>query len=692
MALTPEEAKELASLRSELGQGQNNGLTPEEAEELKSLRAELAPYDNQPDKSMTRGFARGARDVASGVLDTADLIASPVRSALNAGASALGYGQPFNPMGEAIAQGIDTATEGYTAPKDDTEKTQEAIVRGLSSMPVGGVIGSGLKAMKYAPKAAQAAGNFLQQSNIINPANIAGTAATTGLTQQHLNQNPGDVGGAIAAGLLGGTAAQGLTKGISNIAKNRSLTPSSEALARNVGKKLGINPNKVEDFQKIGVTPTVADVSDKKSIKMMTHALEHIPFAETPITEAKNLQRQQVLKLLGQNEPTDILTRHEAGKLTTKGAKAYHKAASKTHAQQFGQIKSDLEKMPDKLVEPKNIMKHFSEQLAENSSDPDLIKDYLKSHEGKFLSSIEQVAKRHKGNIPYEYLKRTLSNINNKVTTHGLIGKVDQGELKNIASIIDKDIEHSMAPRFKTLGKESYQNWVDARKNYHGFAQEDIPKLNEIYKKDKKGAVDTFTDLITNQKRDASKVKMVLKELAPSERKQLTDAVQKKLGATSDGSFSILKWNREFKGLDSEAQNILLSSLDKHNQKRVLELTDVIDHFRSTLNEANTSGSGYYNTLSKIAAGIFGTTASLYSGDIMPAVKLLGGMVVARIGSEALTSPKLINWVHKGMRIKSISQLERHMESLNHVKGISKNVVREVQMLQHDLENANKKD
>lgn len=665
MALTPQEAEELRLLSE--AESISEGLSEKETEELHLLEAAEAMQQEQPiEKSMGRSLARGARNVAAGLIDI-----------------------PFTSMGEAVAQGIDSATNNYTAPQDDSEKTQETIQRSLASLPIGGAIGSGLKALKYAPKAIKSIGNFLKQSNVISPANVAGTMATAGLIQHHLNENPGDIVPALASGLVGGSVAQMGTQGLRNLATKSGRLGMSENLARKTGQALGINPNKVEDFSNVNITPTVADVSNKKSAKMITHALEHVPYSGESITNAKNLQREEVLKLLGQAEPTDILKKPEASKLTIKGAKAYQKAANKTHAEQFSKIKSDLKKMPDRNIDPKNVLKYLTERLTEHTSDPELIKDYLRSPEGKVLSGLEKVAKRHEGQIPYEMMKRTLSNINNKITTHGLIGKVDQGELKNVASLIDKDITNSMAPRFKELGKDSYTNWVNARENYHGYAEHDIPKLNELYKKNKKSAVDAFSDLITNQKQDAAKTKLVLKELPKDEQLDLMHAVQRKLGETSDGTFSILKWNRSFKTLGNDSQKILLAPLDKHNQKRVLEITNVIDHFRDTLKEANTSASGYYNTLSKIAANTIGAGTSIATGNLYPAAALAMTIALSKIGSTALTSPKLINWAYNGMRIKSVAQLERHLGNLGKINSIPKTIVREMQTMQHDLSKAN---
>ena len=95
-------------------------------------------------------------------------------------------------------------------------------------------------------------------------------------------------------------------------------------------------------------------------------------------------------------------------------------------------------------------------------------------------------AKTNNGKLPYHDVKERLDEINDLITTHGLIGKSSQGKLKQFSSHLSKDIESSLEPKFKELGADSYKNWKEAKKNYAAYAQEEIPKLNELYKKDKK--------------------------------------------------------------------------------------------------------------------------------------------------------------------------------------------------------------
>ncbi len=300
-------------------------------------------------------------------------------------------------------------------------------------------------------------------------------------------------------------------------------------------------------------------------------------------------------------------------------------------------------------------------------------------------------AKSNGGKLPYEDMKERLDEINDLITTHGQIGKVSQGKLKQFASSIAKDIEKDIDPKMKTLGEESYKNWVSVKKYYGEYAQKDIPHLNEIYKKDKKGATDAFIDLVTNQKKGAEKAKLVLKGLDHKDQIDLTDAIHKQLGRSSDGSFSPLKWVRGYKDLDKEAQEVLLSPLNKPTQRKFNAIADSIDHLKETLAEANTSKTAYHTALVGLAAGGGKAIGSLLSGNPVP----LGGLAVGlfagnRISENVLTNPKFIDWMYRGMKSKTLDQFEKNLQKVPNVGKYRKTLAREMQTFQKDIESAKK--
>ncbi len=634
--------------------------------------------------SVGRSLARGTKNAALGAIDVADFLASPIREGMNLGFKAFGSDRHIKPLAEESSQAIDRSTQGYTQSHTPSQKTEEAIVRGLGSMIPG--VGAGRVLVQGAGKASKALGNALVESNTLTPTNIVGTAATTGAMQHYANENPDDILGQIGAGIVGGMGTNSAI-GARKLATAAGRKELSERFASNMGNRLKLNPSAIEDFQAAGIDPTLADVSDRKLAKVITHNLGYIPGSSGTIEKAHKAQRNKILEGLGQGDYGDALSKAKASALTKKGAKGYQQEENKKFSKMFGQLEEDLNQLPSTNIMPKQTLSMF-EDLRKPSRKTGMYKLYEKAIEtpyGKVLKDVYDTSTQHGGAIPYEYLKQTLDNINDQITTHGLVGKKSQGELKKIAAAVASDIEHGMTPKFKALGEDSYNNWIEANKHYSLYAQNEIPNLNQLFKADKKGATDAFLDLMTNQKKGAEKAKIVLKELKPKDQVDLTQAIHKHLGESTDGSFSSLKWVRGFKKLEPDAQKVLLSPLKKDTQQKFHAIADVMDHIKGTLAEANTSKTAYYTALGTMGSASWSATSSLFHGNIIPAAALGTGLIVARLGAEALTNPKLINWMYNGMRMKSPAQFETHVKRLQRISGVSKATLREAQAFERDL-------
>lgn len=689
VAVTPEMARE--ELRRRKSSSTISSITPDMARQELQRRSKLQGSPQSQEKleegfleKSTNSVARGTRNALAGTLDTLDFLATPVRSGLNVGAKALGSKYEVPTLAGETTKSIDKLTGGITAPKNETEKTEEAIQRGIGGMPIGAGIGMAAKGLKNAPKAIEAAGKFLRGSNVMTPTNVAASGATSGLIQSHLNENPEDVSGAIQSGILGG-----LSIPVAKGALGALTKKGRQGIASKTGEVFKINPEAVESFEKSGITPTLPDVSQGKISKLVSSKLEHVPFASHPIVNAKELQKKQILEGLGQGEHG--LSRGKASKLVTKGAKEYQKGKEKNFQQMFSKVEEDIAKIPDDNVGIENTTKYFDKILSKIKTSSQE-KAFKQSPIGKMYVDLYESAQQNGGKLPYHDMKDRLDQINDMITTHGLIGKVSQGKLKQFASNLSKDIEKDLDPKFKALGKDSYSNWKDAKKYYSEYAQSDIPNINELYKKDKKGATDAFIDLMTNQKKGAEKSKIALQGLDHKQQVELIDSIHKELGRASDGTFSPLKWVRGFKNLEPEAKKVILSPLDKSNQKKIEAIADTIDNMKSTLAEANTSKTAYHTALGALGAAGLKSTASLLGGNPLPLASLATGLFIGnRISEKILTNPKFINWMYKGMKAKNINQFQKILNNVPNVGEGRKILQREVQTFQHDLEIAKEK-
>ncbi|MEK6882520.1 MAG: hypothetical protein AABY22_23060, partial [Nanoarchaeota archaeon] len=364
----------------------------------------------------------------------------------------------------------------------------------------------------------------------------------------------------------------------------------------------------------------------------------------------------------------------------------YQKGRQKEFGDIFNKVDEDISKLTDDTITFKNTDGYF-DKILKNIKTPTQEKRFKNSPLGKAYTDLYESAAENKGKLPYHDVKERLDEINDLITTQGLIGKVSQGKLKQFSSSLSKDIESSLEPKFKALGEDSYKNWKQAKKNYAAYAQDDIPKLNELYKKDKKGSVDAFMDILQNQKKGGEKAKIALQGLSHPEQIDFMDSINKQLGSKSDGTFSPLVWVRKFKGLEPESQKVLMSPLNESSQKKVKYIAESIDHLKSTLEESNTSKTAYYNALEKLTSSApTAAVALLATGNPISAGTLATGLFMGnRISENLLTNPKFINWMYKGMKAKDLNHFERNLNRVPKVGKLTRTLTRSVQTFQNDL-------
>jgi len=128
------------------------------------------------------------------------------------------------------------------------------------------------------------------------------------------------------------------------------------------------------------------------------------------------------------------------------------------------------------------------------------------------------------------------------------------------------------------------------------------------------------------------------------------------------------------------------------NRKRVDYIAKAIGNIKETLAEANTSNTAYHNRLGALVLEGTHATWSALAGNptelMIMASGLLGGRAVT---SKLLANPKFITWIDRGMKAKSLSQIEKIIRNYpKNVGELSKTLATEVKTFQHDLELAKK--
>ena len=605
--------------------------------------------------SLGRSVAMGAKDIVAGIPGFADLLLTPIREGANL---VLPDKYKMRPMQQAISEGIDNLTGGWTKPRTNAEKVQSTVQQEIAGLPFGGVLGKGAKLVG---KGGKAIGNFLTQAGKISVPNVLGTAATAGAVQQSLNTNPNSPVSALLAGLVGG----GVGSAVGN--------------AKNAVSRI-VNPAKMTAFKEAGIQPLLADVSNSKLLKGAQHHLEWIPGSGHTIRTAKGKQYESMKNTLGQGNYEDVLTHAQAQEKALAGARSHQGKQGKIHAEGFGRFNQDVSKLPDKSIDLTNTARFFDKE-TKNLQNAPMWAEFKKTPLGKELHTIFQNGTTQ----DYHQVRQTLDRIQDKVTTWGSIGTKSKSSMEKLWGTLAEDIKSSLTPKLEKLHPEAAKNWQDIKGHYHDYAKGEIPHLNELYKAGKKNTVDAFSTLKNDLKHGAKKAELALEGASPKDRIELSTALNKELGSTGDGSFSLAKWHTGFKGLQPEARQVLLSPLPEQSKRKITALAEAMGHVKETLNEANTSKSGHYNTMANLGVTALASLGSATSGNLLPFAKLAMGLVATRIGAEALTNPKVINFLYEAAKSRNYHQFMAKLSNAHQYK-LSKNEIIAINDVYKDFE------
>lgn len=479
-------------------------------------------------------------------------------------------------------------------------------------------------------------------ASLVSPGGMAskGLAALTAgvdVLGNALHQTGASEGVAHGAAALTPVAAQ-IAKAVAS--KGKAL------LGSGLNKALKIDPHAVSAFERVGVTPTLGDISNSKGLHSVQTSVEQLPIAGKALRNATEAQTEGIMKTLGQGEYGPDLSKTKASEIALKGAKSHQKAKNLEHTAAYSQVEEDLAKLPDTLVDIGPLY-HLAARESSKLKSPGMVERFQETPYGRWLSKILDSSGSFGGKLPYEELIQIKRDIRNKISTHGLIGKEDQGQLKQITKFIDHSLK-DMDAKFKTLGPESYKNWKTHRKEYALYAQEDIPKLNEIYKADKKSAVDVFLNLVADTKKGGEKLKLSLHHLSPEDQHDLLLKVHQKLGSYQEGiPFSPVIWKKRFEGLEPQAQKILMSHLSPAEKSKLRATSTVITRRQNVQKQANTSRTAHHAALYGLGSTTFRGLGALATGNPLPLAKLGIGAALGKVAGHAFTAPKVINWIAK---------------------------------------------
>lgn len=666
MALNPEQQEKLRLLEeaemyqqsSSMDQSSQNPssipsskLTPEQQEKLRLLeeaeemsQQSLASQNESP--SIGQSFAKGARNVAAGLGDVGDFIASPVREGLNLGASALGYGRPFNPMGESIAQGIDQATEGYTAPQSQADKMSEGAQRAIAGLIPG--VGAGNLIAKGGTQLAKNLGQGISGLSEVSPANVLGSGAGAALTEGVLANNPENTGQAATTGILGNIAGQTV---------GGLLSPGGAARA--AGKSLSVNPQKLANFTETGIKPTLGDVSDSNVLKGYQKIAEHTPGSAHLLKNAREEQIKGIQKNLGKGSAGEALTEKDAGELAQKGLKGYKEKSNQVIAQLKDRYQRHLGKEGAE-VEINKPLDFYLKTLNKVKSER-MQSEIANSPFGKEMRKLVETSQEFGGKIPWNDAEAIRTQLFDLITKQGSVGTISKGQLEHLRGLLNKEMGSYMQSVGPTAAKDwnryntFYKNWAAKRKPILDKA-EDVP-LGSTEK--------VFDEIIKGKKPNEQALATVNNALKGKDREKFFDSMVERLGKNRVGDWSPNEFQKNYKLFRSEVKDQFKLPLSKGTQQKFDKVMDVIGDMKMTDAMANTSKTEYTKRLidnaKDISGGVGGVivTGAAATKALVPTLTALAATHAVTKGM--LTNPKFINWAAKGTTLKNPAAWGHHL-------------------------------
>lgn len=426
---------------------------------------------------------------------------------------------------------------------------------------------------------------------------------------------------------------QRYARGAGNIA-GAFVNPGS-LIKKGAQNLAGINPEKVNAFKEAGLQPSLGQVSNSKIVQGIEKHAGATPILGLPLQKSleKNLNKISELQKGG-------LPHVEAGELAQSSLKGFRKRGNEVAAKLKAKVDSHIK--PNERINISTTLDSIGNKRELYT--PELQKEFASSDIGKRYKTIEKIANRADGNVPYNDLVQLRESIDNSISTFGLLGSKEQGALKNLRGSIQKDISNA----FSAKSPEALKDFERYNKFYSAFAKKNEKIVNGMLKN--KQATETFKDIVNNANVDARKAEAVINSLKPEQKEVFSRSLIRELGSNAENEFTGSKLATNFKKLEPESQKVVLSGLPNKDQTKFRANIDAIDAIKEA-GEAK-------------ELGIAGKTA-LGAGLIYGGPAAFLPAVAANFASAALlANPKFVNWFSEATKLKNMEQVSKHLDQL----------------------------
>ena len=545
---------------------------------------------------------------------------------------------------------------GMRRPQTATQRVVADIGEGLAgtglTMGIGGLLTKGAQGAQSAvPTIRSKLGEFLT----LNPATqTLATTAGTGAASVGRENGAGPLT-QLALGMGGAASTGGAVSGL-------------EALAR--GATRGSNPAQfrqtIDDFAKVGSSPSVGQASGRRSVQGVENLLAASPTAEGAMVRASERQSAEIGA--GLDRLANNLSRNpsaeNAGRAIEEGAKTFGRNVSAVRKALYWQV--------DKLI-PRNASVQLPNtwrtivQLttptkgAENTTG-DLISPVMT----QLRESLAKDVANGGGKIPYDALKQVRSRIGEEMDASILVNTRETAQYKQLYRALSRDMEEAAK-----LGGPAAER---AARRANTFTRVSADRLEDVQRViDKNGGPEAIYNAAMQGTRDGgTTIRKVMQSIDKNQQRAVTAAFLRRMGmatASAQGAdgdtFSARTFLTNWNKVSPEAKRALF---DRHgpgfseDMDRIARVAENIDKgstvFKNPSGTGNrTAAIGYWLALGH----------SLYQGDWRTA----GGLAALGVGTNRLahkmTDPGVVRWLADTTRSPAEATFASQLQALRQI-------------------------
>ncbi|WP_313224333.1 hypothetical protein [Pseudoxanthomonas mexicana] len=545
---------------------------------------------------------------------------------------------------------------GMRRPQTATQRVVADIGEGLAgtglTMGIGGLVARGAQGAQTVGNAVRSKlGDFLTANPVTQ---TAATIAGTGSASVGREHGAGPLT-QLALG-MGGSAAAG------------GSVATLEGLAR--GAARGTNPTQfrqnVEDFARVGTTPSVGQASGRRSVQGVENLLAASPTAEGVMVRASERQSAEIGA--GLDRLANNLSRNpsaeNAGRAIEEGAKTFGRNVSAVRKALYWQV--------DKLI-PRNASVQLPNtwrtivQLttptkgAENTTG-DLISPVMT----QLRESLAKDVANGGGKIPYDALKQVRSRIGEEMDASILVNTRETAQYKQLYRALSRDMEEAAK-----LGGPAAER---AARRANTFTRVSADRLEDVQRViDKNGGPEAIYNAAMQGTRDGgTTIRKVMQSIDKNQQRAVTAAFLRRMGMANPNAqdatgevFSARTFLTNWNKVSPEAKRALF---DRHGPRfsedmdRIARVAENIDKgstvFKNPSGTGNrTAAIGYWLALGN----------AVYQQDLRTAAGVAGlGVTLNRLAHK-MTDPEVVHWLAETTRYPAAATFNSQLQALRQI-------------------------